>query len=291
MIIGVDLGNYAVKTSRKISFLSKATQEENFMNEDRIIYNGSPYFIGHGEFSTDWVKSRKENTLVMLYAALYKSTIDTINKVVIGLPIQQYKNSKDELKEIIINNRCGEVNGKKIIIDDIEIAPEGASVIYNMRDALRESIGKKQLVIIDIGGRTTDVTMFVDNKIQDVKTIPVGALNIYQDIVNYINSQYNQSFLLEDGETVLNDGLFLDGEDKDISFITPILKKHFSSIYKELQLKLNLSKGYVYLTGGGSNIYELAFKNRLNNVIMSKDPLFDNAIGFKRVGEEIWLGR
>lgn len=44
------------------------------MNEDRIRYNGSFYFIGHGEFSTDWVKNKKENTLLMLYTAIYKSS-------------------------------------------------------------------------------------------------------------------------------------------------------------------------------------------------------------------------
>lgn len=158
-----------------------------------------------------------------------------------------------------------------------------------MDSNLKESIGKKQLIIVDIGGRTTDITMFFNNKIQDIKTIPVGALNIYQDIVNYINTKYNQSFILEDGEIVLEDGLFLDGERKDISFITPILKKYFNSIYKELQLKFNLNKGFVYLTGGGSNIYKIAFKNRLNNVIMSKEPVFDNVIGFERVGEQLWL--
>ena len=225
----------------------------------------------------------------MLFTAIYKSSNETVNQIVVGLPIQQYKNDKDKIKRLIENNRCANVNGKQIVISDVAVAPEGASAIYNMDSNLKESIGKKQLIIVDIGGRTTDITMFFNNKIQDIKTIPVGALNIYQDIVNYINTKYNQSFILEDGEIVLEDGLFLDGERKDISFITPILKKYFNSIYKELQLKFNLNKGFVYLTGGGSNIYKIAFKNRLNNVIMSKEPVFDNVIGFERVGEQLWL--
>lgn len=291
MIIGIDLGNYAIKTSTKVSFLSKITQEENFLNEDKVTINGIDYYIGKGEFSTDWIKSKKANTLTMLFTAIYKSTNESINQIVVGLPIQQYKNDKDKIKSLIEDNRCANVNGKHIVISDVVVAPEGASAIYNMDNDLRESIGKKQLIIVDIGGRTTDVTMFFNNKIQDIKTIPVGSLNIYQDIVNYINTKYNQSFILEDGEIVLEDGLFLDGERKDISFITPILKKHFNSIYKELQLKFNLNKGFVYLTGGGSNIYKIAFKNRLNNVIMSKEPVFDNVMGFKRVGEQLWQER
>ena len=48
-------------------------------------------------------------------------------------------------------------------------------------------------------------------------------LNIYNDIVTTINEVYSQNFDLEDGEEVLKDGLFLDGEDKDVSFIWTIL--------------------------------------------------------------------
>lgn len=291
MIIGVDLGNYAVKTSEKISFLNKITQEENFMNEDKININGINYFIGRGEFSTDWVKSKKNNTLQMLFTAIYKSSSETINQIVVGLPIQQYKNDRDELKEFILSNRSASVNEKQIMISDVEVAPEGASAIYNIDEDIKNSISKQQLIIIDIGGRTTDVTMFKNNKIQDFKTVPIGGLNIYQDIVNYINTKYNQNFLLEDGEIVIQDGLFLDGEFKDMKFITPILKRHFESIYKELQLKFNLSKGYVFLTGGESYVFEIAFKNRLNNVILSRDAVYDNAMGFKRIGENLWLER
>lgn len=109
MIIGVDLGNYAVKTSEKVSFLSKITQEESFLNEDEININGTDYFIGRGEFSTDWVKSKKNNTLPMLFTAIYKSSNETVNQIVVGLPIQQYKNDKDKIKRLIENNRCANV--------------------------------------------------------------------------------------------------------------------------------------------------------------------------------------
>lgn len=288
MIIGVDLGNYAVKTSTKVNFMSKVTQEENFSCEDRIIFNGVPYFIGHGEFSTEWVKSRKENTLLLLFTALYKSTKESVNQVVVGLPAQQFKKDRYDLKQLIENNRCAEINNKQFVIADIEVAPEGASAFYNIPYNVQKDVGSKQLVIIDIGGRTTDIIVLKNKKIVDVKTVPVGALNVYQSVVDYINTKYTQSFLLEDGETVLNEGLFLDGENKDISFVVPILKKHFNSIYKEVQLKVNLDVGYVFLTGGGSSMFKKAFKNRLKNLITSDDPCFDNAIGFEKVGEQLW---
>lgn len=290
MIIGIDLGNYGVKTSEKVHFLSKFS-EISFTEENKIVFNGKTLFLGNGEFSTDWDKTRKENTLPLLFSAIHKSTQDNVNQVVVGLPIQQYKTHKQELKEFIENNRCARINNRQLIIEDVEVAPEGASAYYNIDLDNRRDIGDKQLVMIDIGGRTTDVSMFINKKIADIKTISVGMLNVYQDIIDYINTEYTQNFNLEDGELILKDGLFLDGENKDISFIKPILQNHFNSIYKDLQLKFNLSKGYVFLTGGGSTIFKTAFRNRLNNLIVSNNPLWDNAIGFKRVGEQLWQER
>ena len=223
-----------------------------------------------------------------MFTALYKSSKDNINKVVVGLPINQYKKHKTELKELIENNRCANVNNRQLIIEDVEIAPEGAAAYYNLSLEQREKIGNNQLIIVDIGGLTTDITLFINNRISDIQTIPVGMLKIYQDIIDYINTAYTQNFILEDAESVIKNGLMLKGENKDISFIKPILQKHFNSLYKELQLKFNVDKGYILLTGGGSLSLQYAFKNRLNNVLVSNDCIFDNAIGFKKVGETLW---
>ena len=145
---------------------------------------------------------------------------------------------------------------------------------------------------MDIGGRTTDICLFKARAIIDVKTIPTGMLNIYQEIVDHVNTEYVESFKLEDGEQILKDGLLINGVYKDNSFIRTILIKNFNSIWKEIQLKFNTSLGYVLLTGGGSCILKQAFKNRLgDNLLISEEPLFDNALGFKKVGEALWLER
>lgn len=289
MILGVDIGTYSVKTSTKVTFFSKFTQEDSFTEINKMNIGGVDYNIGEGEFSTDWNKSRKDNTLILLYAAIAKSTNDNINQIILGLPVQQYKKNKDAVIELVGSNKCATINKRNIIITDITVAPEGASTYYAMDIELRQMIGNKQLIIIDIGGRTTDIVVFEGKKIIDVKTIPVGMLNIYQEIIDYVNSEYTESLNLEDGEIILKEGLFLDGELHDISFIKPILERNFNTIFKELQLKYNVNKGYVYLTGGGSLTLKLAFRNRLKNIVISKNPVFDNAIGFKKVGESLWL--
>lgn len=288
MIIGVDIGTHSVKTSTKVCFLSKYTQGENFSEDNQIKINNQIYNIGEGEFSTGWDKSRKENTLLLLYTAVYKSSKENINQVVLGLPVQQYKKNRDALITLINNNKCVKVNDRNIILTDIAVAPEGASSYYALDSDKKALIGSKQLIIVDIGGRTTDITVFDNKKIIDVKTIPVGMLNIYQQIIDYVNTKYTESLSLEDGDIILKEGLFLNGEKKDISFIQPILKKNFETIYKEIQLKYNVAKGYIYLTGGGSILLKKPFLNRLNNIIVSDNPIFDNAIGFKRAGESLW---
>ncbi|WP_142415378.1 ParM/StbA family protein [Hathewaya massiliensis] len=295
MIIGIDLGNYGVKTSERVSFLSKISDLEAFTEENKTIYEGKELYVGEGEFSTDWDKSMKETTLPLLFTALSRSSKENVFQVVLGLPIQQYKQNKDKLKDLIERNRGKTLNvdgeERDIIIADVEIAPEGASAYYNLSIDNKKLIGNKPLTIVDIGGRTTDVCLFKDKKIKAFKTIPVGMLNVYTDIITEVNSRFTESFKLEDGENILKEGLFLYGEQQDISFIKPILQRHFNSIYKELQLNFELSKGYVLLTGGGSLIFKSAFKNRLRNLIISNDPLYDNAIGFEKVGEQLWLER
>ncbi|WP_294405611.1 ParM/StbA family protein [uncultured Clostridium sp.] len=288
MILGVDIGTHSVKTSTKVCFLSKYTEGESFTEYNQININGRVYNIGEGEFSTDWDKSRKENTLILLYAAVYKSSKESINQVVLGLPVQQYKKNRNALIDLITNNKCVKVNDRNIILTDVTVAPEGASSYYALSYDKKALIGNKQLIIVDIGGRTTDITVFDNKKIVDVKTVPVGMLNIYQQIIDYVNSLYTESLSLEDGDTILKEGLFLNGEIKDTSFIQPILKKNFETIYKEIQLKYNVTKGYVYLTGGGSILMKQPFLNRLNNIIVSENPVFDNAIGFKKAGESLW---
>lgn len=293
MIIGIDLGTFGVKTSTKTHFLSKISDVENFTNDNEIIYEGKKIFVGEGEFSTDWNKAKKENTLPLLFSAIAKSTNENMVKVVVGLPIQQYKKNKDQLKELIEKNRVKTITigteSRTILITDVEVAPEGAAAYYALSKNIKDKIGNKQLIIVDVGGRTTDICLFTDKKISKVMTVPTGMLNVYQDIITHVNSTYTESYKLEYGEVILNEGLFLEGEDKDISFVKPILQKHFNSIYKELQLNFEVSKGYVLLTGGGSIKFRQAFKNRLNkSLIISTDPVYDNAIGYKRLGENIW---
>ena len=130
--------------------------------------------------------------------------------------------------------------------------------------------------------------LFKNKQIKKYKTIPIGILNVYSDVINVVNEEYTTNLPLEDAEEIIEKELFINGETRDRGFIKPILKLHFDSIFKELQLNFDISQGYVLLTGGGSNIFKKAFSNRLNNLIISSDSIFDNVKGFKKIGEKLW---
>lgn len=288
MILGIDLGNYSVKTSERISFCSKVTEQEQFDDTNRMDINGEVLYVGDGKFDTGWNKAEKDNTLTLLYTAISRSTEDRINRVVLGLPIKQYKKNKDKLKEYIKENRCARVNERDIVIQDVEVVPESAAIYYNLPYEHYEEFVKNQLTIVCIGGRTTEICQYKNGKIIGFDSYKLGMLNVYQDIVSYINNKYTKDFELEEGEDVLENGLLLDGEYIDMSFIKPILKRHFIDVYKDIQLKFNIDKGYIYLSGGGSKIFEKAFRNRSSNVVKSNDPIYDNVMGYKRVGANLW---
>jgi transketolase C-terminal domain/subunit len=44
----------------------------------------------------------------------------------------------------------------------------------------------------------------------------------------------------------------------------------------------------IVLVGGGSKLFERAFKKKYINCEIADNPVFANAIGFQRVGEMLW---
>lgn len=288
MIIGIDIGNHTVNTSTGNHFLAKISEVADFEENNKIEIDGVELYGEEGEFSTDWNKADKSNLIELLYYALAQEK-ENMFKIVLGLPAGQYKVDKTRLEERIKANNFKRVNykgkTKDILITDVIVAPEGAAAYYSLSEEDKNKIGDRQLIIVDIGGRTTDIILFKDFKIKKVETIEVGTLNIYAEVIKEINKTYRSNYKLEDAEKIIKNGLMINGEVKYIAFIQPILKRNFNSIYKSLQLFANLADGYVMLTGGGSILLQKPFRNRLDNIIMTKTPQWDNVNGFKVLGD------
>lgn len=285
MILGVDLGNWNIKTSEWNVFPSRYTTIENLLGAtgDVLEYEGTKYYIREGKLENNYDKANKEtNIILFLYAlALQK---ERYFKVVVGLPALTYKTSRDTFKEKLLENKVYKlkINGieKTIIIEDLIVFPEGAGAYYSL------SQRTKNAVIVDIGGGTTNIVSFKNGKLDKCTTLGKGMIELYNNVREYLNSTYTLKLELEDIEVIMREGLRVDGNEISFAFIKPIIDSFVKDLMNELRnYPIRTSK--VLLTGGGSKLLKGPL-SKIPGLEVIDDYLFSNAKGFKKVGEAKW---
>lgn len=298
MILGVDQGNVNIKTSTGVIYPNLNTTDERLYEDaenTRVEFEGTKHVMGYGKYKTDYQKSYKQDILLNLFTSIALSTNDLINQVVIGLPVQQYKNDGEKFEKYIYENRIKEftLNNKprKVIITDVKSFPEGLATYYSLPFDLKTSIGNREIIIIDIGGRTTDICLYsiVNGKRKLLKyiTIPAGTLNIYSDFIQAINDEHGLDKVKEDAPQILNEGLWVDGEKVQLKFTKPIFNKYAEMIMSELRLNYPVRTAQCILCGGGGALLKGLF-NRVIKGLIVIDDIFSNAKGFREVGEALW---
>lgn len=298
MILGIDLGNVNVKTSTKVIYSNKITVDDRLYKDTentRVELENKRYVVGIGEYETNYLKASKKNTVINLLTSITLSTTDTINQVVLGLPIQQYKIHREKLEELIQNNRISKIIindcERQIIISDHRVFPEGLAAYYSLDDSIKNEIGSRDIVIIDVGGRTTDLCLYsMENKKRKLKnytTIPAGTLNIYSDFIKAVNDKYGLDKLKENAPNILRQGLWVDGEKVSLKFTKDIFIKYLERILGELRLNYPIRTAQCILCGGGGVLLKGLFNKEIKGLIVL-DNIFCNAYGFAKVGENVW---
>lgn len=295
--IGVDLGNCNIKTSKGIIVPSLITRGENYLISTgyQLEFNNEILIIGEGDYDTNLDKISKENLLPMLCLALGLSTKEEFIRIVLGLPINQYRSKKDKMIEVIEDNKIlnFKLNGveRTIYIEDAAIFPEGVATYYSLDVDKRRELIEKNLIVLDIGGRTTDIALLKAGKKRSVAkstSLDVGMINIYNDMINEINSLYTLGLNIEDAEGIIKNGLEVDGEKKDTEFIKDIIRNNIERVFKELNISYPVRTSPILVTGGGGRSFFKSIKRRYPSARMIEDNLFSNANGYKRVGEKLW---
>lgn len=289
MILGVDLGNWNVKTSEGDIFPSRYTATENILGAtgDVLEYEGIKYYIKEGKLENNYDKANKETNIILF---LYSLAIqrDRYFKVVVGLPVLAYKNSKETFRDKLLENKIYKLNlngkEKTIVIEEVIVFPEGVGAYFNIKNRA------KNAVIMDIGGGTTNIVSFKNGKLDKCTTIAKGMIELYNRIRDYLNSKYTLKLELEDIESILKEGLKVDGEEVNWSFIKLITDNFTSDLMNELR-NFEIRTSTVYLNGGGSKLLKTTLKNKIPGLFLVEDYLFANAKGFKDVGVARWKER
>ncbi len=285
-ILGIDLGNYNINTSTGLCIESKIGPKSILTTSPVIEYADKQFCIGEGSFDTEYRKVKKGNYLSLLYSAIGLSTNSNFIKVVVGLPISQFTNDKAELINLILQNSDmkGSIKGisRNIKITDVEVYPEGVGVVP----------GNFEGVIVDIGGRTTDICLITKNgtkrKIENPFSEPIGMINLYSDFIKILNSKYGLDLKMNDSERILRNGLKINGYVTDISEAMKVFKDYVDKIVAKLKVEYPISTVDVAFVGGGAIVLKKPLLSRISQGFLVENSLFANANTFKRVGEQLW---
>lgn len=288
MILGIDVGSFATKRSDGFIFASKVSKQEDILKNNSVLKtDDGVFYIGEGSFITSYRKiDREYYRELFLYSAAYNADKTTFIKAVVGLPISQYKQDKENLKTLLLKKKINKIEinevPKTIVIDDIEVYPEGIAAVEDDFEG----------VVVDIGGRTTDICLVLDGdrgrKIGNPFSIPMGTLNLYGDFINAINSKYCLDLKLEDTERIFRKGLTVDGLSVDCKFAIEGFKRYVDDLVNKIQVEYSIRTLDLRLVGGGALMLSSAIKKRLPRALIADNSVFANSLGFRKVGERIW---
>lgn len=293
--IAIDMGNYNIKTNNNVIFKS-AYEEYNYKNEilndDVLIFNNKKYVIGKGEFDNTKVKSQKKNTIPLFLNALYKSLNGSeyaeIN-VVVGLPLKQHQNKQivKDIKQMYggLFEFKYSTNGivKDIIynVNSVRVFPECLGAFYS----INEEMNGRDILLIDIGGGTTNIALFIDGEYDDSITLDFGTIDIIRKITDKVMVDKEGSIFSSDDiiKYMKRGKIVWEGKVDNMEYVDPIINDFAYEILNNIKGKFPLYKSYeVLLSGGGVDL----LKHQLNKNIQLKvipNNVFANSIGFYNV--------
>ncbi|MEG3038532.1 MAG: ParM/StbA family protein [Clostridia bacterium] len=283
--LGIDIGNYNVKTSEGIIFKSAISNSAEFGNDfDKLVYNDEIFYIGSGRLEIDYRKFDKENYMPLLLGAICKSIEHEEVELGLGLPIKQYKAFKNELICKLLSSEYNVTfndKQRRIKIIDVDVFPESVAGIIANYNTIKDKAGFRDIIAIDIGGKTTDIALIVNKKVIRSSQISVGTIDIYNTIKSSLEEEfYDAKIDIEKVQRYLAEGFWYKGEKQDIRFAIKSCNSIFKEIYTELNINYKIQEDAVVIQGGGAELLNSVFSKKIKGLIIDAD-LFANAKGYK----------
>lgn len=281
MKLGIDVGNSTTCVSNGVIFNSKVTRLNRELSEDERIKLGSEtFYLDQGQFDSEYRKVKKPSYIKLLFGAMCKSIKSDTEEVElgIGLPLNQYKEDKDLLREKIEENRILQGIYKKrsreFFISKVNVYPEGVLVTPQDYEG----------IVIDVGGRTTDVCLIQQRdgkkKILKPNSISSGVINLQSEFINLINSRYGLNLIIDDFDKILKNGLEIYGKQQDISFAIDVFKIFLEDLLLQVDQEYSLKVNKTCFMGGGSILLKNPILKRVEGATII-DDIFCNAKAYR----------
>lgn len=284
MILAIDLGNYNIKTSEGIHFISTFAEFDGIDPGERKLlnYNGKDYVMElKSSFDNEFNKTKK-NYIPNLLWAINRSLprgVDSVS-IVLGIPVENLgtvNKFKEELenKKFVFRVRGNEK--RSILINKVAVVAEGVSSFYTLPETERMN----DTLIIDIGGRTTNVVSFKNGRIEHKKQINRGMINYYEDVASKYNSK-GECVNTEDIKNLIEKGIV------DIDTVTFYKNELVKYIFNQVKTKCNRDYYKIWFTGGGSIELKETILRLEPKANFMDNALFTNVNGNKRIALTQW---
>lgn len=286
MITVLDLGNNNIKgltdTNGPITFRSNLSRDYEAYPDgfNYVLLDGQYTYFEKGTFSKEYIKTNKDYKAQLLYGIAKMNDADLIDtNLTLLLPISEMEHKKkyeDELKnkQFKFTVKTTKKKDMAVNIKDVFVVPEGYASYFTLDDNTKAS----NVLVIDIGGRTTNVVAMDYGKPQILNTYKIGILDFYSKL-KILNE--DKQYRLEDIEKAIQRG-DIRASQKDLAAFT-------NDVINEISLAVNINHYNVRFTGGGSVVLKDIITNNLpKQCSILENPLYTNVNGALVVSKQIW---
>lgn len=293
MLISVDAGKFSTKaitingTQQQFTIRTKLDEDGLQFHPDKsthlIEYQGKRYLLGDGAITSDYDTSKARLAHKL---ATYLSCATLANEreveLVVGCPLSVFSNPEEREKyvEFFGPGKTHAIKisdaSRSVTLTSVKAYPESwGYVMANADDCLQRLVA-----VIDIGGLNTNGAVY--DRMKPLKS----SLFTISEGGNILQASLKRALCVQTGGNWQDyeiPYLIHDGRHKDI--VDGVLHAHLLKIRDEcLKYNWHLEEMEIVFTGGGSIILEKHIKDIFPKAIMSKNPIWDNCMGFYKAG-------
>ena len=278
----IDYGNYNIKFKGDTLGLISSKYHTNFEpNQEafnRVEYLEKKYYIGVGKYSLEYIKIEKESLIAQILYSINEANQgnNITTDLAILLPIEQMA-MKEDLKKLLEKRFYSSIiNGKQvnIRIERVLVLPEAQVARFSLSEDKQSS----DLLIIDIGSRTTNIVATNQGELVLNITRKIGILNLYERLMKQLNSQ-GEVLELEDIEPQLKRKRIVLSEEMKMEFLKEVLNRFKSEV--------NIANYDVIISGGGAIVLQSVIE-LIERIELHNDCIYDNLLGAEIVARELF---
>lgn len=263
MLIAIDHGNYAIKTTGScfVSGLAEHTVKPP-MADEILEYDGRYWTLSGRRLSYMRDKTQDDRYFVLSLFAIAReleargrySQVEHI-ELAVGLPPEHYGILKDKFTAYFKQNEVVRFVYKEhpssIIIDRVMVFPQAYAAVVPQSSLVLNTL---RIFIVDIGGYTTDVLLLRNGKpdMMFCRSLETGIITMDNEIVRKVGALHDMKIEDEHISAVLRGEETILPEDVKAT-IRKATKQHANDILNQLrELQVDLrSNPAVFIGGGG----------------------------------------